>query len=97
MLLGVEQPVVMLEFSVYLPNFVILHTVVVIVVFSFSIKNIGSKVSIQQKSRFISRLHGYWQLKRQSLNGVPLRRATRVSARQVIRSRVRPHTRQFHQ
>jgi len=58
--------------------------------FAFSIKNIASKVSIRRKNTFISRLHGYWQLKRQSLNGVPLRRATRVSARQMIRSRVRP-------
>jgi len=57
--------------------------------FSCSIKKIASKVSVQQKNVFISHLHGYWQLKRQSLNGVPLRRATRVSARQVIRSRVR--------
>jgi len=59
--------------------------------FTFSIKNIASKVSMQRKNTFISRLHSYWQLKRQSLNGVPLRRATRVSARQLIRSRVSLH------
>jgi len=56
--------------------------------FASSIKNIASKVSMQRKNTFMSHLHGYWQLKRQSLNGVPLRRATRVSARQLIRSRV---------
>jgi len=59
--------------------------------FTFSITNIASKVSMQRKNTFISRLHSYWQLKRQSLNGVPLRRATRVSARQLIRSRVSLH------
>jgi len=83
-----------LVFYTYCCKFLV--QICVVLLLGFSVKNIASKVTMQRKNTFISHLHAYWQLKRQSLNGVPLRQATRVSAGQLIRSRVRPrHTVSF--
>jgi len=57
-----------------------------------SIAKIAKRASLEQKEAFISRLHCYWTLKRQSRDGAPLLRSLQLRP-MIWNSRVHIHVR----
>lgn len=54
--------------------------------FSFRLAKIVNRVAIAKKAHFIQRLQGYWMLKRQSRNGVPLLRRLQANTNGTTRN-----------